>query len=98
MIAATPDDAMRKHIVDSAETVEVQVHYVLSNDQFDPRMFLAGKCDLPIGEGLVVSSMIFNAHPFETEVEAHEMAEALPGRWVVSEVGESGATIAGAEV
>lgn len=66
------------------------MQYVLSNDQFEPRMFLAGKCDLPIGEGLVVSSIIFNAQPFETEAEARETAETMPGRWVVSEVAVGG--------
>lgn len=67
------------------------MQYVLSNDQFEPRVFLAGKCDLPIGEGLVVSSIIFNAQPFETEEEARAMAEALPGSWVVSEIAVGGA-------
>lgn len=64
--------------------------YVLSNDQFEPRMFLAGTADLPIGEGLVVSAIIFNAQPFDTETEARETADQIPGRWAISEVADGG--------
>lgn len=67
--------------------------FALVNEKMERRMFLCGTVDLPIGEGLAISPIIFNAMTFDTEEAAQsvqvEMRKAdWGGDWEITQIGE----------
>jgi hypothetical protein len=58
--------------------------YVVRNDAIG--VYFAGVVPLHLGDGVVISPMIFAAVELDTKAEAQRVASQLPGDWTVSEV------------
>lgn len=64
------------------------MNYTVKNDKIS--IYFAGVVPLDLGDGIVVTPMIFNAQMIPTKAEAERVRKQMPGEgWVISTVSDA---------